>query len=491
MELLYNGFERQAPIVTFTDVYNLLQVKQNVSGTNALLELCVKGTWTSTASEITEGQYYFSIFGETITSTVYPSQAKNKKFYISSTLTDTVVSICRALRNCGSLAAQYTITVGTTTIDNDTIIIRSKTIGYKGFNGKIATNIPQNYLQQTVVSNGSADEGTNKFYGSQITTDVLRNSGTAISDYVTTLEKNFYGNECSMDVSPVLATMVEPTKDNQRIEPYTLNVNKLATDGSYDNLGSVNAYVTYGYLANQSQKYLPLEEITVLSNSKTTDRGGLLYLYDKYVDFSVLISDTATGFPLTVAYLDNAMNRIDTVVRLIPITVPQVTIRDFHLDLNSNLLAQSTYIEVYVNSQTPQLRYQVIKPLKATENNQRVWWRNEYGGLSFFDFCGKHEESDDIAIETYEKNIFDFYTNPEFERKKIYKNDIEKSVTLTSHLMKKEGIYIFNSLIRSKKVWTIVNNKVHYIIPKNVDLEEQTYDNIFVAKLTYNYSELS
>ena len=490
MNLLFNGAVRNQPLITFTDVHNIIQVKENVSGTKASLELCVQGNWKASVSA--ESQYYFTIFGETITNTMSPSLATNKKFYIAEDKSDTAISIARALRNCSSLSAQYLISTGTTTITGDTVIITSKTIGYKNFANSIDRNIPSTYLLVGTVSNGSADENYGNYFNSKIDVEIYKGAEISVNNYVTTLEKNFYNNECSFDVTPVIATMVEPTRENQAIKPYRMKVNKLASDGSYDNLGSVNAYVTYGYLANQSQRYLPLEEITVLSNSKTTDRGGLLYLYDKYVDFSVLISDTANSFPLTVAYLDNAMNRIDTVVRLIPITVAQVTIRDFHLDLNSNLLAQSTYIEVYVNSETPQLRYQVIKPLKATENNQRVYWRNEYGGISFFDFTGQHTESDSIDIETFEKNIFDYYYTNEFERKKVYSNKVEKTVKLKTHLMEKDGIYIFNSLIRTKKAWTVVNDKVHYIIPKNVEVnEDQSYNDIYTATFTYTYSELS
>lgn len=489
MNLLFNGAVRNQPLITFTDVHNIIQVKENVSGTKASLKLCVQGNWKASVSA--ESQYYFTIFGETITNTMSPSLATNKKFYIAEDKGDTAISIARALRNCSSLSAQYLITTGTTNIKGDTVIITSKTIGYKNFAKSIDRNIPSTYLLVGTVSNGSADENYGNYFNSKIDVEIYKGA-ESVNKYVTTLEKNFYNNECSFDVTPVIATMVEPTRENQNIKPYKMKVNKLASDGSYDELGIVNAYVTYGYLANQSQRYLPLQEITVLSNSKTTDRGGLLYLYDKYVDFSVLLSDTVHGLALTVAYLDNAMNRIDTVVHTIPITVSQVTIRDFHLDLDSNLLAQSTYIEVYVSSKTPQLRYQVIKPLKATENNQRVYWRNEYGGISFFDFTGQHTESDSINIETFEKNIFDYYDTNEFERKKVYSNKVEKTVKLKTHLMEKDGIYIFNSLIRTKKAWTVVNDKVHYIIPKNVEVnEDQSYNDIYTATFTYTYSELS
>ena len=87
MNLLFNGAVRNQPLITFTDVHNIIQVKENVSGTKASLELCVQGNWRASVSA--ESQYYFTIFGETITNTMSPSLATNKKFYIAEDKSDT------------------------------------------------------------------------------------------------------------------------------------------------------------------------------------------------------------------------------------------------------------------------------------------------------------------------------------------------------------------------------------------------------------------
>ena len=84
------------------------------------------------------------------------------------------------------------------------------------------------------------------------------------------------------------------------------------------------------------------------------------------------------------------------------------------------------------------------------------------------------------------------YKNNEYEIKKIYSNNYDKSVKLTSHLLEENGKWFINSLARSKKVWTEINGKTHYIIPKSVDaVEDSTYNNIYTATLTYEYSQLS
>ena len=76
--------------------------------------------------------------------------------------------------------------------------------------------------------------------------------------------------------------------------------------------------------------------------------------------------------------------------------------------------------------------------------------------------------------------------------KKIYSNDYKKQVKLTSHLLEADGRWFANSLMRSKKVWTVINGKTHYIIPKNISVDEDgTYNNIYTVELTYEYSQLS
>lgn len=492
MNLLFNGAVRNQPLITFTDVHNIIQVKENVSGTKASLKLCVQGNWKASVSA--ESQYYFTIFGETITNTMSPSLATNKKFYIAEDKGDTAISIARALRNCSSLSAQYIISTGTTNIKGDTVIITSKTIGYKNFAKSIDRNIPSTYLLVGTVSNGSADENDGNYFNSKIDVEIYKGQNNVVNDYITTLEKNFYNNECSFDVSPVIATMVEPTRENQAVKFYRMKVNKLGSDGSYDELGIVNAYATYGYLANQSQRYLPMK-MRLLSNNTTTDRGGLLYIYDNNIEFSVLCG-LSNSFNIYYKFYDNAMNVLSSTTKTTS-TLISPKIMDIKYTVPTDLFNESQFIDVTFSGTTPNyingtLRFQVIKPLKATENFTRIYFRNEYGGLSFVEMTGQHTESDSIDTETYEKNIFDFYESEAFERKKVYSKKVEKTVKLKTHVMEKQGIYIFNSLARSKKVWVVVNGKTHDIIIKNVEVnEDQSYNDLFTATVTYSYSELS
>lgn len=105
------------------------------------------------------------------------------------------MSFARALRNCSSIAADFNI------IHNGNVVtLIAKTIGQKWSNvaNYIQRNIPTEYLS----TNGTDGNAYSVFFNSKIDVDVYSGSTSDSNNYVTTLEKNFYGDECAFDVSP-------------------------------------------------------------------------------------------------------------------------------------------------------------------------------------------------------------------------------------------------------------------------------------------------
>ena len=356
----------------------------------------------------------------------------------------------------------------------------AKTIGSKwsGIN-VIDTNIPTSYLDKQA----TAGTAYSILHGGKVDVDVYSGSSSNLNNYVTTLEKNFYGNECAFDISPVLTTFSQYGKTI----PYSLAVSVIGKDGEWYEQNGVTGNTTYGYLANQSDKYKYINNVQMLIN---TNREQVRYVYGYTIPFSFLWGDGVGGFTVTIEYLDSAYNTIHTATVQYRTSGYDSHIVDTSISIPEELSASTYYVDIVIGNIT--YRFNVIKPLKAADDYQRVFWRNEYGGVSFFDFTGARSETDGVEIETYEKNIYDYYENPAFERKKIYSQDITKTVKLTSHLMEENGKWEFNSLMRSKLLWTIINGKTHYIIPKQMEVQEDNnYDNIYTATLTYEYSELS
>ena len=45
--------------------------------------------------------------------------------------------------------------------------------------------------------------------------------------------------------------------------------------------------------------------------------------------------------------------------------------------------------------------------------------------------------------------------------------------------------------MKSKKVWTVVNNVTYYIAPTSIDVQESNeYNGVYTAKLSYEYSDI-
>ena len=475
MNITYNNLSSPSNILTFTEIPNILKISENVTGTKCTIQFSMSNGLRQTVTG--DSQYYITLFGETISNVMAPESANNKRFYISDDAESTAMSIARAFRNCGGLNADFDIFGKGSTVE-----IIAKTIG-----NKITT---ANYLQRNIpgdkmgvsVQDGSS---TSILFNSKIQVDVYNSNEANVNNFITTLEKNWYGDECAFDMSPVLSTFSE----YGQTQPYTFVLNVFRDNGEWQNQGTVSGNTTIGYHANQSDKYKYAQGAQMLLNKNRGTNGTMiLYTYNNVIPYSVLCGIDTGGWNVTVSVKDSAFNEVYLYTSTSRRTSSNMII-DTSETIPQTAMTSGYYVDITIGTQTT--RFNIIKPLKATEYYQRILWRNEYGGISFFDFTGSRSESDSVDIETYEKNIFDYHDNNEFERKMIYKNDYKKTVSLTSHLLEEDGKWIFNSLMRSKKVWTTINGKTYYIIPKSIDVQEdQTYNNIYTVKLTYEYSDI-
>lgn len=475
MVIKYNNVEEPQNMVTLTEIPNILTIYESNDGQKASVTFSFDGNLRQTVSA--DSQYYISILGETITNVVDPANNNNKRFYISGDEDCTCMNVCRALRCCPSIAADFNVIHS-----GSELHIVAKTIGSKGLAlaNAITTNIPNDKLTISI-SDGYADSIV---FGGKVAVDVY--SGSSVNDvqnYVTTIEKNWYGNECDFDMSPILATI----SDYGKSQYYELAMQLITADGEWQYLGNVNGNSVVGYHANQSDLFKYAEGVQLLLN---TNRNQIYYTYGNMIEFSLLCGQDRFGWDVDAYVYDSAYNLIHHYSSIGRRTNPMNLIVDTNVLIDEEYFTDAFYVDLSIDGGEP-VRFNVIKPLKATEYYQRVYWRNEYGGISFFDFTGQKSESDSIETETYEKNLFDYHTSHEFERKKIYSNNLEKSVSLTSHLMEENGKWTFNSLMSSKKLWTYVNDKIYYIIPKSVDIqEEQSRNNIYTARLVYTYSDI-
>lgn len=457
-------------LVTLSDVPNILTVEEIQTGQYFQLDIVV---YNSTLNPSTEGQYYITVLGDTITSTLSPLTASNKLFWIcynssntASAKAATAASICRALRNCNNLASGYDIWQ-----EGNTIHIKAKTLGFVASNisDVMSSNVASTYIYGSIAQSGST---STDLYGAKIQADVYIDG-----EFKTNLEKSYYGDEVAFDVSPILASYSEYGK----LTPYTIKLSKIKAYGIYDVMGDdISGSTICGYQANDSDPYLfMLSAPQVMAHIEDEDElticGGMelsLLTSASSVTYKVIGYDgdgTATFTHTNTAYTHNGVAEIVN-------------------GIDQGELNSSVTIVFSAGSITQE--YKVIKPTRAAEDVKRVCWRNEYGGVSFFDFTAKYQETFSIDTSIYKKNLFDFYSPYAYEQDKILSTKEKKTMKLTSHLLDKKAIWIFNSLAKSKKVWTYGDNgDTIYIIPKGLEVtEDGTFNDIYTATLTYNYS---
>lgn len=465
-------------VITFTDIPNILKITDDAGGTYAIFSLTMMGDLYSKTTE--ERQWKITLLGETIESTLQPELAVNKLFYVSASKESTAASIARALRNCNTVVTNFLISH-----DGEVVNLRSRSFGpiFKNVTNYFSTNIDSSDVDSFIIDGTSRSELYNAFV------DVDIYSG---STYVTTLEKNVYDGEVAFNLSPVLSTIAEYGVTM----PYIISVSSIV-DGEYNKLADFQSnYIVPGYMVNQGYKYLALASNTVKiaqnydrGNEKNPVSKSILYIYKPELELSFYYGTSVNTIPVKIDYLNSAGSIILTSNFTYngDMSVKKKLI-DADIMLDDEAFNKAFYIDVQVGP-NDKVRYNVIKPIKATEYCQRVYFRNSYGGISFFDFTGQRSETRSMDIMTYEKNIFNYYNDGYNELEKIYNNDVTYKVTLRSHLIEEDGKYIFNDMIQSPYVWTIVNGEKYYIIIESLNIEETEQNGIFTAQITYRYSQ--
>ena len=461
-------------LITFTDIPNIVSVEESQSGTCTIYQLNFKGEWTSTLTT----PWYIKI-DDTIRSVSSYADALNKNFLYKTSGNDnkvTAMTVANALRNCPNVLSSWRIeyTGGTD------VYLYNREIGQNLFEN-FETNMPSSIFECNVIQQGSGTSGIKNKIGVDL---YLGN------DYQTTLTKYFYNGYCGFDVSPVLATYAEEGKS----KPYSLKVWKTDENGNYTPLNTISTnYISQGYMVNLGNKYLQLgNKLLIAQNmhrgtTKSQDNESDLYVYGNSILMSVyrLTSGQET---FTITYKNSAFDNIhsEQVVKTIDVTNSKLV--DLTFNLNEEYFAQASYVDIYVNSTYETIRYGVIKPKKATEYNQRVCWRNSYGGISFFDFTGSRTETKNLEVTTYNKNIYDYYTSQMDELEKIYNSQVNYSVSIKSHIVTKDGSYIFNDLMQSPMIWTYVDGAQQAIILEDVAINEIDSNDIYEATIRYHYS---
>lgn len=458
--------------ITFTDIPNILKISDTGGGLPAVFVLTFYDNLHDATLPSGDTFWYISLLGETISSVDVYTNAFNKNFYPATTPVSTAASVAKALRNCQNITANFTVEH-----DGSKVTLRGRSVGPATFG--YLTNIPSEYLYGVATSSGVADS---VLYNSKVNVDLYNGES-----YVTSLEKNYYGSEVAFNMSPVLSTVAKIGST----EPYTMKVSYMNSSG-YTSLGTIGTnYIAQGFMCNQGHKFLTLNSLQLAANytrgdTKTTDNNTSLYVYGNTIPLSLYMSANV-AVSINIHYLNSAYEELSSSTYTYTNSTSS-KLKDVEIPLTETYVRLSSYIDIEFPSINKTYRYNVIKPLKATEYYQRILWRNSYGGISFFDFTGQRSETRNLELSLYQKNIYDYYTSSTNELDKIYNNDVEYQVTLKSHLFDKDGRWLFNDLIQSPEVWTTSNGEGYAILLSNVSVDEVETNDIFEATVKYKYS---
>lgn len=487
---LNNNYNDNEPYIALTDIPNIISVydEDEDYGQTAIFTLSCN---TTSLANQEDGKYYITMFGETITSVKDYENAINKNFWISqSSNNSTAASICKALKSCQQLAANYNIYQ-----NGVTVRLEGKRYFDTTSAGQIDKNIADAYLSISTSEGSDPSILTN----ANVIIDVFSGSN---EDYVTTLEKRCADIAVDFNISPVLTSIAEYGKTNR----FNYRVSYVSSSGQYNTLANVDDtpnYAVIGYMVNQGKgkgqdNQIDATEPMIAQNVSRGDANPsfvnhtLLYLYEPTIPLSFYRGNQGGG-SITYTYRDSAFGYIASGSTTWQSSDSSNKLYEMTLELANSQEAlsyfnQSFYIDVNVNGQ--QLRYNVIKPLKAAEGYTRIYFRNSYGGVSFIDLTGKRTEARELSTKTYQNNIYTYQDSGTSNvLDVIYDNQVKYNVTIKSHLFEGDGRWIYNDLLQSSKVWVDVNGETYDIILDSVSVDEQDNSNdIYEATVKYHYS---
>lgn len=499
MNITYNGMTDAKNTVSFTRLPNILKIKESNNGTPASATITISDLSRVTSTK----DYTLIINGVKLISTLSLVNAAGNKFYLSNSNSDkTIVAykLVETLRGLNTLPLNYDITLATASDGtlSPVITIMAKNNGMQ-FNLNIEGTLIDNNIATVSFTSGTSSSNLLKGVMNKVLVEVYQVNNPSTQDkigstaykmgtYLTTLTKEAFGEEVSFDLSPLFSAITDyDTLSEVNLYIYIMNDNILTLAGIMKDI-----YFTTGYMVNQGLNYINVSSTQLAQNvyrgtNKPQLNNTVLYVYEPRIQFTLYVP-----FPVNIAHATNfQINYINSAnVVIMSITRTLILTKSMSstvLSLEQSLLDKSFYIDVVIPN-VGTLRYNVIKPLKATDEIQRVYWTNSYGGVSFFDFTGTRTETRKTKVDYYQQNLFDYYDKDTAQLNKVYNKDVTITVSLSTHSIEKDGTWQFFDLQNSSNAWTYVNGKKYFITITDLKITESQVNDIYTATVEYEYS---
>ena len=468
----------------------IVEVRSNASGSYTTWQLFI-GELTSMKSDM-----WVKVNDVTLNLVTNINDAKGYRFYMTPSSMSTqrklmANSLMEALKRVPELVAGYDVYMPYTGSEKQLqIMMKSKSYG-NNTPLTITTNIPSIGINN-IVGSASTEfkEGDLKIDIYKMTPALKYNtSSTSTGSYVTTLSKHTSNDaKVKFDLGSVFSSLTEEGEASQfGVYIYQTTNNSLTEIADYKSVYNVN-----GYLINQGGEFIPrFDNAKIALNAGRGENRNylnntILYVYENTIPLSVYVASNVNSISYKIKYIGSDNMEIINVQQTVNVSK---ALNHFTINLSDGYLAQSKYIDIeFTSYNLGTLRFNVIKPVRATDECQRVYWYNSWGGVSFFDFTGNRTEERKVKTTTYQDSVLDYYDNDANERDYIYDKQNEITVKLTTHNIHKDGQWHLFDLQQSRTAWTYVNGEKYRIIVSDLTINTTSVTDIYTATIDYTYS---
>lgn len=485
-----NGNSNINNVTCFSFAPTILEVSSNASGSYTTWQLFI-GELTSMKSDM-----WVKVNDVTLNLVTNINDAKGYRFYMTPSSMSTqrklmANSLMEALKRVPELVAGYDVYMPYTGSEKQLqIMMKSKSYG-NNTPLNITTNIPSIGINN-IVGSASTElkEGDLKIDIYKMTPAQKYNTASpSTGSYVTTLSKHTSNDaKVKFDLGSVFSSLTEEGEASQfGVYIYQTTNNSLTEIADYKSVYNVN-----GYLINQGGEFIPrFDNAKIALNAGRGENRNylnntILYVYENTIPLSVYAASNVNSISYKIKYIGSDNVEIINVQQTVNVSK---ALNHFTINLSDGYLAQAKYIDIeFTSYNLGTLRFNVIKPVRATDECQRVYWYNSWGGVSFFDFTGNRTEERKVKTTTYQDSVLDYYDNDTNERDYIYDKQNEITVKLTTHNIHKDGQWHLFDLQQSRTAWTYVNGEKYRIIVSDLTINTTSVTDIYTATIDYTYS---
>lgn len=456
-----NGQDSNSNLLLLNGVPNIVEVEQSLYSSTPAYGTITVGTVAP------ESGKYISVNGNMITSVI--SNPEGRSFLLNSDATSTAWSVINALKNIPEINGNYELYLDPNNAGK--VYIRARQGGHK-YDLSISADIT-GIAMNTYASD---DQGWNL---DEIMVDVFENS-----KFNATLQKTVAESKTSFDISPVL------TPEYGAIDTCMAKLRGINPANLVATLDTFNFKCIKGYAVNNSPLYLQAANQMACYLGRGTLKSGcdnrtVIYASaNKPLSFSY-INLTSTSLQFQISYLTSALETVATdTYEITGITSGGIVDIDYDM---STYMGNDIY---YVDVEMPDgfvCRWNIIRPDRASETINRLLWRNGYGGVSFFDFTSTTTDKLDLERSDIRKHLYDTYNDAIYGNRLTWQARENVKKTLKSHLIEKDGTYIFNDLGKSQLIWLESDGNKRYVTLDDIKLTETDVNDVFEVQVDITY----